>query len=86
MDQLVMSSESMAPRRPKSAPEAPTETPFLMKSTDRMLPPSPDTRYTRPTFPARTTNPSKSKTKKHAVREEDLVVVLEEVVVASWVR
>jgi hypothetical protein len=52
MVQLVISSDSIAPRRPKSAPEAPTETPFLRKSTESTLPPKPDTRYTSPTLPA----------------------------------
>lgn len=44
MVQLVMSSDSIAPRSPKSAPEAPTETPFLMKSTESTLPPNPEKR------------------------------------------
>ena len=47
-----MRSDRIAPRRPKSAPEAPTETPFLMKRTESTLPPKPETRYTSPTFPA----------------------------------
>jgi hypothetical protein len=44
MVQLVRSSESMAPRSPKRAPEAPTEMWFLMNREDRTLPPRPDRR------------------------------------------
>jgi hypothetical protein len=44
MVQLVKSSDSMAPRRPKRAPEAPTEMLFLMNSDERTLPPMPETR------------------------------------------
>lgn len=38
-----MSSESIAPNRPKSAPEAPTEMPFSIKRAESKLPPKPAT-------------------------------------------
>lgn len=40
-----MSSETIAPKSPKRAPDAPTEMPFLMKRAESMLPPNPDKRY-----------------------------------------
>ena len=40
--QFVISSESIAPRSPKRAPEAPTEMLFLMNKEDSTLPPNPD--------------------------------------------
>ena len=40
--QLVMSSESMPPSNPKSAPEAPTEMFDWRKSADIKLPPNPE--------------------------------------------
>ncbi|WVZ17065.1 hypothetical protein V8G54_010047 [Vigna mungo] len=40
--QLVMSSESMPPSKPKSAPEAPTEMFDWMKRAESKLPPNPD--------------------------------------------
>lgn len=50
MVQFVMSSESIDPSKPNSAPEAPTETPFLKKRAERTFPPNPDTMYIRPTL------------------------------------
>lgn len=44
IDQFVISSESMAPRSPNSAPEAPTEILFCMNKEDSTLPPNPDSR------------------------------------------
>lgn len=49
----MISSESIAPSSPKSAPEAPTEILFLMKREERILPPSPDRRYITPIRTAR---------------------------------
>ena len=46
--QFVMSSESMAPSSPKSAPDAPTEMLDLMKRADIRLPPSPERMYMMP--------------------------------------
>lgn len=46
--QLVKSSESIAPRSPNKAPEAPTEMLFLMKRAERTLPPNPERRYIAP--------------------------------------
>lgn len=48
-----MSSESIAPKSPKRAPDAPTEMLVLMKKADSMLPPNPDKRYI---IPIRTAN------------------------------
>lgn len=48
MVQFVISSDSIAPRRPKRAPEAPTEMLFLIKREDSILPPNPDNRYMNP--------------------------------------
>jgi hypothetical protein len=42
MVQLVISSESMPPSKPKSAPEAPTEIPVWINKADNKLPPKPD--------------------------------------------
>lgn len=42
--QFVMSSESMAPKSPNRAPEAPTEILLLRKRAESMLPPKPDMR------------------------------------------
>jgi len=44
----VKSSESIEPRRPKRAPEAPTEILFLINNDDNILPPIPDNRYITP--------------------------------------
>ena len=46
--QFVMSSESIPPSKPKSAPEAPTEILDWIKSDDNILPPKPDTTYSNP--------------------------------------
>lgn len=46
--QLVMSSESIPPSKPKSAPEAPTEMSDWMKSADNTLPPNPEMTYSNP--------------------------------------
>lgn len=43
-----MSSESIPPSKPKSAPEAPTEILDWIKSDDNILPPKPDTTYSNP--------------------------------------
>lgn len=48
MVQLVISSDNIAPKSPKRAPEAPTEILFLTKREERTLPPNPDTRYITP--------------------------------------
>jgi hypothetical protein len=45
MVQFVISSESIAPRRPNKAPDAPTDILFLMKREERTLPPNPERRY-----------------------------------------
>lgn len=42
----------MAPSKPNSAPEAPTETVALRKRADNKLPPNPDTMYNTPIFAA----------------------------------
>lgn len=47
-DQFVMSSESMAPKNPKSAPEAPTDIDFPIEIEDIKLPPKPETTYKIP--------------------------------------
>jgi hypothetical protein len=44
MLQFVISSESIAPRSPKRAPEAPTEMLFLINREESTLPPNPDRR------------------------------------------
>jgi hypothetical protein len=44
MVQFVISSESIAPRRPNKAPDAPTDILFLMKREERTLPPNPERR------------------------------------------
>lgn len=46
--QLVMSSESIPPSKPKSAPEAPTEMLDWMKRPDIILPPNPEMTYSNP--------------------------------------
>lgn len=46
--QFVMSSESIPPSRPKSAPEAPTEILDWIKRDDNMLPPKPEITYSNP--------------------------------------
>ena len=46
--QLVMSSESIPPNKPKTAPEAPTEMFVWMKSADNTLPPNPEIAYSNP--------------------------------------
>lgn len=43
-----MSSESMPPSNPKSAPDAPTEILFWIKRDDNKLPPRPEMRYSNP--------------------------------------
>lgn len=43
-----MSSESIPPNKPKTAPEAPTEIFVWMKSADKMLPPNPEIAYSNP--------------------------------------
>lgn len=43
-----MSSESMPPSNPKSAPEAPTEILDWIKRDDNKLPPRPEMRYSNP--------------------------------------
>lgn len=43
-----MSSESMAPSNPKTAPEAPTDIFDWMKRADNKLPPNPAMRYSNP--------------------------------------
>lgn len=48
MVQLVINSDSIAPRSPNKAPDAPTEILFLMKRDDRILPPNPESRYIAP--------------------------------------
>lgn len=50
--QFVISSDSIAPRSPKRAPEAPTEVWSLINRHDRTLPPNPDTRYITPILTA----------------------------------
>lgn len=42
----------MAPSKPNSAPEAPTETFDLRKRADNKLPPNPDKMYSTPIFAA----------------------------------
>lgn len=54
MVQLVRSSESIEPRRPKRAPEAPTEIPLLINNEDNMLPPIPDITYMTPILTGKT--------------------------------
>ena len=49
---MVRISESIEPRSPKRAPEAPTETPFLIKREDNTLPPTPDVTYITPILTA----------------------------------
>lgn len=49
---MVKSSDSIEPRRPKRAPEAPTEILFLINREDSMLPPSPANRYITPILTA----------------------------------
>ena len=61
MVQLVRSSESIEPRRPKRAPEAPTEISFLINNEDSMLPPIPDIMYMTPILTGKT-EPKSSKT------------------------
>lgn len=55
--QFVMSSESIAPKSPKSAPEAPTDmvgfSAGLIFSDESKLPPNPDTTYKHPIFTAK---------------------------------
>lgn len=46
--QFVMSSESIAPSKPKSAPEAPTEMFDWMKRPEKILPPNPEMTYINP--------------------------------------
>jgi len=46
--QFVISSDSIAPRSPKRAPEAPTEIWSMINRDDSTLPPNPDTRYIIP--------------------------------------
>lgn len=46
--QLVISSDSIPPNSPKSAPEAPTEMFDCMKRADKILPPNPEMRYSKP--------------------------------------
>lgn len=48
MDQLVMSSESMAPSKPKRALEAPTEILCWMNREESKLPPNPEITYSTP--------------------------------------
>lgn len=48
-----MSSDSIDPRSPNKAPEAPTEILFLKRRAERTLPPNPDTRYITPIRAAR---------------------------------
>lgn len=43
-----MSSESIPPNNPKSAPEAPTEMFDWMKRADIKLPPNPEIMYSKP--------------------------------------
>ena len=50
--QFVISSDSIAPRSPKRAPEAPTEIWSLRNRDDSTLPPNPDTRYMIPILTA----------------------------------
>lgn len=45
-----MSSESIPPSKPKSAPEAPTEIFDWIKRADSKLPPNPEMTYSKPTF------------------------------------
>lgn len=44
----MMSSESIDPRSPNRAPEAPTEMLFLRRRAERTAPPKPDRMYTVP--------------------------------------
>lgn len=44
----MISSESIPPSKPKSAPDAPTEILDWIKSDDNILPPKPDTTYSNP--------------------------------------
>lgn len=46
----MMSSESMAPRNPKSAPDAPTDIDFSREIEDDKLPPMPERTYKIPTL------------------------------------
>lgn len=62
MVQFVISSESIDPRRPNRAPDAPTETEFLTKRAETMLPPIPETRYITPTRTAESTKKNLRKT------------------------
>lgn len=48
MVQLVMSSESIPPNNPKSAPDAPTDIFDWIKRADNKLPPNPEIRYSKP--------------------------------------
>lgn len=48
MVQLVRSSDNIAPRKPKRAPEAPTEMLVLIKRDETRLPPNPEKRYITP--------------------------------------
>lgn len=50
----MRSSESIEPRSPKRAPEAPTEMLFLINREDKTLPPIPDNRYITPILTAKT--------------------------------
>lgn len=58
MLQFVRSSESMAPRSPKSAPDAPTDTVFGVEDSlkckiDNKLPPKPESMYKNPILTAK---------------------------------
>lgn len=43
-----MSSESIPPNNPKSAPDAPTDIFDWIKRADNKLPPNPEIRYSKP--------------------------------------
>lgn len=49
----MISSETIPPRSPNKAPDAPTETLFLKRRAERTAPPKPDKRYTAPIRTAR---------------------------------
>lgn len=51
IDQLVMSSDSMPPSKPKRALEAPTEILFWMNRDESKLPPNPDITNSSPISP-----------------------------------
>lgn len=67
--QFVMSSESIAPKSPKSAPEAPTDmvgfSAGLRLRDESKLPPKPESTYKHPIFTAKTKKKKKKKKHKH---------------------